>query len=315
MSLETDPVHAIPAQKKLSRSRSLWRLIAFVAIALVLIVAVGRFAMPGAQQGEDHIARLVINGVITTNPERLQEIEDMAEDDTVKGVIVAINSPGGSTAGGEELYEALRYLSERKPVVATVAELGASAAYMTAIAADEIITRRLSIVLSVGVYYQHYNAGKLLDTIGIDFDKVQTGPLKAEPDIDDPLAGPARQSLQELVNDSFEWFVDIVADRRDMDRDRVLEFADGRIITGRQAVDEGFMDGIGGEREAVEWLETEREVETDLPIYTHYPYPPQGWDAVFDQVGGRALSALGFWHETAIALDGLVSLWQVDATN
>ena len=152
-------------------------------------------------------------------------------------MIVAINSPGGTTAGGEELYEALSALRAKKPVVAVISELGASAAYMTAIAADRIFARRLSIVGSIGVLFQHVDAGKLLDTIGVDFDKVQTGPLKAEPDIDEPMVGEVRASLQSLVDDSFPWFVDIVAERRGLTRPETLALADGRILTGRQALD------------------------------------------------------------------------------
>ena len=124
----------------------------------------------------DRIARVSITGTIMTDPARLKILDKLAEDDAVKAVVVAINSPGGTTAGGEELYEALSALRAKKPVVAVISELGASAAYMTAIAADRIFARRLSIVGSIGVLYQHVDAGKLLGTIGVNFDKVQTGP-------------------------------------------------------------------------------------------------------------------------------------------
>ena len=133
-------------------------------------------------------------------------------------MIVAINSPGGTTAGGEELYEALGQLRAAKPTVAVIGELGASAAYMTAIATDRIFARRLSIVGSIGVLYQHVNAGKLLETIGVDLDKVASGPLKAEPDFDEPMEGAPRASIAALVDDSFQWFVDIVAERRGLAR-------------------------------------------------------------------------------------------------
>ncbi len=102
--------------------------------------------------------------------------------------------------------------------MAVIRELGASAAYMTAIATDRIFARRLSIVGSIGVLYQHINAGKLLETIGIDLDKVASGPLKAEPDYDEPLVGDVRRSISELIQSSFDWFVDIVAERRGLDR-------------------------------------------------------------------------------------------------
>jgi protease-4 len=302
------------AAQKTRKSRARWRILAFVAMGIAVLAIIGRFALPGQEGVGDHIARVRIDGVITTDPVRLHVLESLAEDDDVKAVVVAINSPGGSTAGGEELYEALLALSEEKPVVAVIHELGASAAYMTAIASDRIFARRLSIVGSIGVLYQHINAGKLLDTIGLDFDKVQTGPLKAEPDIDDPLAGPARESLQTLVNDSFEWFVDVVAERRGMDRATVLELADGRIVTGRMGLEAGLIDAIGSEKEAQAWLEDEKGIEPDLKILTHFPPPVGDVERILRFLGAEALSATGLTANNSIPLDGLVSLWQAGAT-
>lgn len=305
--------HLIPVNASLRRSRRLWRVLFFVALALAVVALVGRFALESHSTLGDRIARIRIDGVIATDPARLKVLQDLGEADEVKAVIVAINSPGGTTAGGEELYEALNALRQRKPVVAVVSELGASAAYMTAIASDRIFARRLSIVGSIGVLYQHVNAGKLLDTIGIDLDKVQTGPLKAEPDLDEPLAGAPRQSLQSLVDDSFEWFVDVVAERRGLPRPQVLILADGRIVTGRQGLQAGLIDALGGEAEALAWLEAERDIAEDLDVVTYYPLPRQSWFDPAQLLGQAARSALGLETAGPFTLDGLVSLWQVDS--
>jgi protease IV len=304
-----DPAHLIPANSKLRRSRSIWRVLFFLALAIAALAIAGRFALESGAVG-DRIARIAIDGTIVTDPARLRTIEDAAENPLVKAVIVAINSPGGTTAGGEELFEALGRLRADKPVVAVIGELGASAAYMTAIGADRIFARRLSIVGSIGVFYQHVNAGKLMETIGIDYDKVQTGPLKSEPDINEPLEGAARVSLQALVDDSFAWFVDIVADRRGLARPAVLALADGRIVTGRQAVEARLIDAIGGEAEAIEWLEGERDVAADLPVIDYHPLPRANWLGLPDWLSGAARVALGLSPSGPIALDGLVSLWQ-----
>src|SRR5690606_40695013 len=117
-----------------------------------------------------------------------------------------------------------------------------------------------------GVCSQHVDAGKLLATFGGDFDKVQTGPLKAEPDFDEPMVGEVRASLQRLVDDSFAWFVDVVAERRGLARPHVPALADGRIVTGRQGVDLGLIGAIGGEAEALAWLEAQRPVAAHLPV-------------------------------------------------
>lgn len=305
-----DDAHAVIAADTYRRSRGFWRVLAFIALALAILALAGRFAWPETQ-GRDYIARLVVDGTIATDPARLKAIGELAEDDSVKAVIVAINSPGGTTAGGEELYEALSRLRASKPVVSVIHELGASAAYMTAIGTDHIFARRLSIVGSIGVLYQHVNAGKLLDTIGVDFDKVASGPLKAEPDFNEPMTGDVRASIAALVDDSFQWFVDIVAERRDLPRQEALALADGRIVTGRVGIQTGLIDAIGGELEAQEWLEAERDVPADLDIVTVYPQPQQGLGWIANYMNGQARSVLGLPAAGPITLDGLVSLWQV----
>ena len=304
-----DPAHLIPANAKLRRSRRLWRVLFFLAAIVAVMALVARFALPENGPGE-RIARITIGGVIATDPGRLKILQDLAKDDAVKAVIVAINSPGGTTAGGEELYEALSALRAKKPVVAVISELGASAAYMTAIATDRIFARRLSIVGSIGVLFQHVDAGKLLNTIGIDFDKVATGPLKAEPDLDEPMVGEVRASLQGLVDDSFQWFVDIVAERRGIPRPQTLALSDGRILTGRQALNDKLIDAIGGESDALAWLTTDKSVKADLPVVDYFPLPDNAWFSPGKWVGQAARSTLGLQAEGPIALDGLVSLWQ-----
>ena len=306
-----DPTHLIPANSKLRSSRRLWRVLFFLALAVAVLAVAGRFALDQSTAVGARIARIAVEGVITTDRARLKAIEELGEDDKVKAVIVAINSPGGTTAGGEELYEALSALREKKPVVAVIGELGASAAYMTAIATDRIFARRLSIVGSIGVLYQHVDASKLLGTIGIDLDKVATGPLKAEPDYDEAMTPEVRASLQSMVDDSFQWFVDIVSERRGIARPQTLALADGRIVTGRQGMEAKLIDAIGGELEATAWLESDKQVAEDLPVYTYYPLPKQSWFDLGDLLGQSARSALGLGEAGPIALDGLVSLWQV----
>jgi protease IV len=305
--------HDLLAADRFRRSRGLWRILALAAAVIAVLALAGRFAWEGRPVGEV-VARVAIGGTITTDADRSKLLRELAEDDSVKAVIVAINSPGGTTAGGEELYEDLRQLAEAKPVVSTIDELGASAAYMTAIGTDRIFARRLSIVGSIGVLYQHVNAGQLLETIGVDLDKVASGPLKAEPDFDEPLAGAARESLAALVNDSFVWFVDLVAERRGMERPQALALADGRIVTGRVGVESGLIDAIGGEREALAWLESERDIAEDLPVVDAWPLPDNQFSWLGLLFGSAARSALGLPAQGPLVLDGLVSLWQVDPT-
>ncbi|VAV91444.1 macromolecule metabolism; macromolecule degradation; degradation of proteins, peptides, glycopeptides [hydrothermal vent metagenome] len=302
---------AVPVARALRKSRTRWRILAFVALGLALVALAARLA-EGFQPAKDYIALVVIEGIITTDAHRMAVLEELAEDEQVRAVIVRINSPGGSTAGGEELYEALTKLRVEKPVVAVINELGASAAYMSAIATDRIFARRLSIVGSIGVLFSHVDASGLLNTIGIDLDKVASGPLKAEPDSDEPLEGEVRASLQALVDDSYNWFVDIVSERRGLSRPDTLELADGRIVNGRVALEAGLIDEFGGEAEAIAWLEGQ-EVEEDLPVLRTFPRPISDWERLNNIIGGDIASLLGLdlGGIDAVTLDGLVSVWHV----
>jgi protease-4 len=300
--------HQVTAAARLRRSRRRWRALAFLALVIAVLAVAGRYVSEkGAVGGQ--IARVEISGNIASDRDRVELLKRLGDDSSVKAVIVAINSPGGTTAGGEELYESLGALRAKKPVVAVIGELGASAAYMTAIATDHIFARRLSIVGSIGVLFQSFNAGKLLDTIGIGTDKVASGPLKAEPDITKPMSPEVRASLSSLVADSFNWFVDVVASRRGIDRAQALALADGRILTGRQALDDKLIDAIGGEDDAIAWLESAKQVPDQLPVVTR-AVPGGGW-SLGKWLGSQARAALGLGGDGPVALDGLVSLWQV----
>ena len=179
---------------------------------------------------------------------------------------------------------------------------------MTAIAADRIFVRRLSIVGSIGVLFKTENAQKLMQTIGVDIDKVQSGPLKAEPDIDEPMSDEVRASLQSLVDDSFSWFVDIVAERRGLTRAEVLPLADGRIMTGNQGIANKLVDEVGGEAEAIAWLEANKSIAADLPVATWYPRAEPSWMA-WENWLGQARTALGLPSRGPVVLDGLVLQW------
>lgn len=308
-SPETD-LHQLVANAQADRSRRRWRVLALLAVIVAILALAGRFAFSD-MPGRDQIARIDISGTIGSDRDRLDLLKRLGDDDRVKAVLVTINSPGGTTVGGEELFEALDALRAKKPVVATVNELGASAAYMTAIAADRIYARNLSLVGSIGVLFQSFNAQKLMDTVGIGSDKIASGPLKAEPDFTKPMSPEVRTALTGIVTDSFNWFVDQVADRRGIPRPDALALADGRIFTGRQALTDKLIDAIGGEDDAIAWLQSDKHIAAGLPVVTRYPTARGGLPDFGRWIAGEARTVLGLGPEGPLALDGLVSLWQV----
>jgi protease-4 len=245
----------------------------------------------------------------------MELVERLGKDDNVKGVLVSIDSPGGTSVGGERLYKALRELNETKPVVTHINTLGASAAYMTAVASDHIVAYRTSLTGSVGVLIQYGQINELLDNLGIAVSKVDSGPLKAEPSPFEPAAPEAVEALQSVVDNTFEWFIDLVTERRQLTEAQVERVATGRIFTGEQALEEGLVDAIGGEADAIAWLESERGVPQDLPVRTYEPSDASDLSVtarITDRVMDRVLGATGISLPPIApggSVDGLWSVW------
>ncbi|MEJ8475212.1 signal peptide peptidase SppA [Roseibium algae] len=323
MSIDAD---LLVDRRKMRRKVTFWRAFAFVVIALAIIGSIIAVADYGSiSKRRTHIARLAIDGVIMENRKQLLMIEKMGESDAVAGVIVSINSPGGSTTGGEALYEALRKLAAKKPVVAEIRTLGASAGYMIALASDHIIARYNSITGSIGVLFQFGNISKLMETIGVEMDAVKSAPLKAEPNNYSKASPEVKAMLNKLVTDSYDWFVDLVADRRKMDPSKARALADGSVYSGHAAKQNGLIDAIGGEEAAVAWLETEKSVPAGLPVINWSIQDNEGSlpisvkmtqsigagvaNALFDR-----LDSAKWLISPAFTLDGLQSVWQAPGT-
>ncbi len=320
MSMTADQ---IADRRRLRRKLSFWRVAAFIVLFFAIaagVVALGgrdRFPVTAAAQ----IARVTVTGFISSDRAQTKLLDTLAKTSAVKGVIVAIDSTGGATTGGEELYEALRKLAAAKPTVATVGTVGASAAYMAAIATDHIVARRTSITGSIGVIFEMPEISGLMDKVGVNLEEIKSGPLKAEPSPFKPASEEARAVIQGLIMDSFNWFVDIVAERRGLSHDQALALADGRIFTGRQALDAKLIDEIGGEEAAVAWLGT-KGVDTALPVKDWRPADQSApwsfanaatlWIAQTLGVPPELLRGIGLNQilPENLRLDGLLSVWQ-----
>ncbi len=319
MSVDID---TLVDRRRLRRKVTFWRVAAFLILALALLAGFAYVSGAGdLSKRKAHIARIPIEGVIYDNRKTLQMIEKIGKSDAVKGVIISINSPGGSTTGGEALYEALRELAGKKPVVAEIRTIGASAGYLVALAADHIVARYNSITGSIGVLFQFGNIEKLMQTVGVEMEAVKSAPLKAEPDFYSASTPEARAMLQSLVMDSYEWFVGLVSERRQLDPAKARELADGRVLTGHNALEMELVDAIGGEDKAVDWLESEKGVAKDLPVITwassdnldELPFSSRISREFGKGIGSALINPLNEAKgliPRGLTLDGLVSVWQ-----
>ena len=298
-------------RRRLRRSLTLWRILA-------VLLAVGAVAAllwtPGNVSGfENHIARVRIDGLITGDQATLDLLKKVDESDTVKGVIIRIDSPGGTTAGSEAVYEAVRKIAAKKPVVAVMDTVAASGGYITALAADHIVARGNTITGSIGVIFSFPEVSKLLDTIGVKMEELKSGELKAEPSPYKPVSDKVREVSMIMVKDGFDWFAGLVAERRKLPLDQVLVLADGRVYTGRQAVANKLIDELGGEEAGVAWLENEKKLAKDLEIVDWKPKSATGSTGFGFSATDLVLKALGLETFRSVAerarLDGLLVLW------
>jgi protease-4 len=294
-------------RRRLRRQISVWRTLAVIALVGVIAAGIGRAHV----FGERHIARLSVTGVITDDPDRTRAIRAAAEDGNVKAVIVRIDSPGGTVVGGEALFKQLRDLGEKKPVVAVMGELAASGGYMTALAADQIFAREGTITGSIGVIMQTMDVTGLLEKVGVKTEALKSGPYKAVPSPLEPLTDRGREVTRQLVDDMFGMFVDMVADRRHLDRAKALQLADGRVYTGRQAKALGLIDAIGGEEDARAWLAEAKGISRKLPVRElRIRREDDGWAGWMGET--MALMLGKSYLSERLKLDGLVAVWHPD---
>jgi len=328
MSLEAD---TIVDRRRMRRKLTIWRVFAF-AFAIVAVVALaatltgtkmGFAERPGAQ-----IARIAIRGLIRNDQERVEALEALGKADRAQAVIVHIDSPGGTTAGSEQLHTALRRLAGRKPMVVVVDGLAASGGYIAAMAGEHIVAQETSLVGSIGVLFQYPNVSDLLKTIGVKVEEIKSSPLKAAPSGFEPTSPEARAAIESIVKDSYAWFRGMVQVRRNIDGVLLDNVADGRVFTGRQAVDLKLIDTLGNEQAAVDWLVKEKGIDAKTPVrdwslrsrFGDLSFLHLFGVAALDAVGLGSLARLLDQSGTVQAierlnLDGLLALWHPPAAN
>lgn len=295
-------------RRRLKKSIFRWRVIAVIAVLVAILIGFAGTGMKDGVLGSigPRIVEIPIEGVITEDPYLLDALAELEADNDVVGVILHINSPGGTMVGGETLYEALRRIGETRPIVAEMGTVAASGGYMAALAADHIVARRGTITGSIGVIFQTMNFNGTLEKLGVEPLTIKSGPLKAAPNPFEPTDEAAKTAMEGLIADMFDVFVGMVAERRDMPVEDVRKLADGRVYTGQQAVANGLIDEIGGRWEALTWLEEEAGVTSDadiVPLEIEYPEDDL-MSALLEGNLGKVLSSEG------LKLDGLLAVWQ-----
>jgi protease-4 len=301
-------------RRRLRRRLVVWRVIACLAVIVgLLAVVLGSSGFESLKKHTDHVARLRISGMITGDQATLDLLKEIRDSQSAKALIIRLDTPGGTTAGSEAIYESIRDIAKTRPVVAVMDTIAASGGYITAIAADHIVARGNTITGSIGVIFQWAEVSKLMDTLGVRFDEIKSGELKAEPSPFKPIPPKAREVSSAMVQDAFRWFTGLVAERRKLPMDRVLVLSDGRVYTGRQALAEKLVDDIGGEEKAIDWLVRDRKINAELEVVEWAVPDNSGSSGLGFSAAKLVLRALGLGsyigQASGVELDGLLALW------
>ncbi len=324
MSLDAD---LIVDRRRMRRKLTFWRVATVLVIIAAVVIAAVTLTRQGTAIAGGAIARITIEGLIRANKERVSALDRLANSDA-RAVIVHINSPGGTVAGSEQLHDSLLRLKAKKPMVVVVDGLAASGGYIAAMAADRIVAQQSALVGSIGVIFQYPNVTELLETIGVKIEAVKSSPLKAAPSGYEPTSPEARAAVEAVVLDTYSWFRDMVRDRRKLDASLLERVSDGRVFTGRQAVELKLVDELGDEQTAVNWLVKEKGIDPNTPV-RDYRLQPRFGDLPFlhiatigllDAFGLTSLAGrLKEWGTIQaverLNLDGLLALWHPPTTN
>ena len=214
------------------------------------------------------IAVIEVFGNIIDSESVVRQLKKWGESGNVRAIVLHIDSPGGGVAPSQEIYnEILRVRSEdEKVVVASMSSVAASGGYLIACACDKIMANPGTITGSIGVILQFPTLGELFNKIGIAYETVKSGELKDVGSMDRRMTAEERRMLSAMVEDTYEQFVEVVAEGREMEIDYVRKYADGSVFSGRQALEIGLIDALGGFEDAVrlagEMVGIEGEPET-----------------------------------------------------
>jgi len=284
-----------------------WR-IAAVVLAVVMLAGLvmmsGHGRMPG-QLSKNYIARITFDSIIMDDQNVYELIDDVAEDKNAKAVIVWLDTPGGSAVGGEEIYLKLKALAKHKPVVAVMRSVAASAGYMIACGTDQIFAREGTITGSIGVIIESAEVTELAEKLGVKPIIVKSSALKSTLSPFEKATPESLSTVQTMIDDFYNRFVDMVSESRKIPREQVVKLADGRVYSGKRAADLKLVDAIGGEDEAIAWLEKNKGIPKGLDILDESVKPPLG---LLEQLTQSTF--LGkFFQNSRIKLDGLVAIW------
>ncbi|HJD54650.1 MAG TPA: signal peptide peptidase SppA [Rickettsia endosymbiont of Proechinophthirus fluctus] len=282
-------------ERRQIKSRLLiWKLAAIILIAIVFLLVGKDFApkeMLPINSNEDYIASVLIDEIILEDEKRDKKLKKIIDDSHIKALIVNVNSPGGTVVGAEKIYNILRKISAKKPVVIVMGTMAASGGYLISLGGDYIISHNGTITGSIGVILQTAEVTELAQKLGIKFNNFKSGELKAVPNPTEKLTEAVRVAIMDNIEDTYNFFLELVSERRNLPIEEVKKLADGRVYSGRQALKLKLVDAIGSEDTALKWLQEVQKINVNLLVKDYQLKPkPKLMDIIFEDFDSIAPS-------------------------
>jgi protease-4 len=258
MSLSSDNFTALIHLRDQARK---WKNITFITAIILIVIMVKVISSDSKEDNnltanDNFIASIDIDGIILSNKHRSKILQEISQKDNIKAVIVNINSPGGGIVGSEMLYNDIKNIAKKKPVIASLGSVAASGGYMAALGANHILAYNGTLTGSIGVIIQSSEVTKMADNLGIKFKNYKSSHLKATPSLVEKTDPIIDKAINESIQDSYKFFVNLVLTNRKtkIDKNNIDLVTDGRVFTGNQALELGLVDAIGGRDQALEYL-------------------------------------------------------------
>lgn len=308
MNISSD--YLIERKNSKSQLRKWKYLVVFLAIIIITLISFKKSHFLSIEKvaSDSYIASILIEDIIFEDAKRDRRLEKIINNESIKALIVNINSPGGTVVGSEKIYNILRKISAKKPVVAIMGTLAASGGYLISLGADYIIAHNGSITGSIGVIFQTAEVTELAEKIGIKFNSFKSGELKAAPNPTEKVTEAVRIAVMSNIQDTYEYFVELVAKRRSFSIEEATKLADGRIYSGRQALRLKLVDAIGDQDDAVKWLHEVKKIDAQLTVKEIILKPkPKLLEILFGDLDNLLPS---FMQNKLHGLSAVLKLWQ-----
>jgi len=266
--MNISPDYLIERKKNKSQLRN-WKLIVTLLLIIIsILIGMNNSSFLPIEKsiGDDYIGSVLIEEIILEDAKRDRKLEKIIDNNHIKALIVHVNSPGGSVVGSEKIYNLFRKISAKKPIVVVMGTLAASGGYLISLGADYIITHNGTITGSIGVIFQTAEITELAEKLGIKFNNFKSGELKATPNPTEKVTEAVRDAIMSNIQDTYEYFVELVAIRRGFSIEETKKIADGRIYSGRQALKLKLVDAIGDQDDAIKWLQDVKKIDSKLKV-------------------------------------------------